>query len=101
VKIGKLLVHSGEIELRGDLEQMLSIEEPHEVSVRLIRKDGEPLRGEATIVLSHDGTELFRSVEVIDGKVTVPTPGAGEYEVMVESDDQVARMRVKVTRDDG
>ena len=94
-----LLLAERELEVQGSVTTTLELEEPHDVAVKLQQSDGRPFRGRATIVLRDGTREILRRVEEINESLTVPTPGPGEYELTVESEDFESRMRVRVTRD--
>ncbi len=99
VKSRGLVLAEREIDVQGSAEATLALEEPHDVSVRLQQADGKPFRGRATVILKDAGREILRTVEDIQDVLTVPTPGPGEYELTVESEEYLSRMRVKVTRE--
>ncbi|MBI4605509.1 MAG: hypothetical protein HY721_26385, partial [Planctomycetes bacterium] len=96
---GRLLRHDAVVEVEGDVEQRLPLAPQHEVSVRLLVADDEPFRGEAEVTVLAGDVELYRATETIDETLTVPTPGPGEYVIVVRSPDRTARIGVVVSED--
>jgi hypothetical protein len=90
------LHHQGEVEIADDLDRTVAIAEGEDVTVGLHVEDGEPFTGEAEVVLEKDGREVYRRIEILNGAVTVPTGGEGEYEVLVQSADRSARVAFEV-----
>jgi hypothetical protein len=62
----------------------------------LLVSENKPFRGRAEVRLLQGERELYKQVQMIDETVTIPTPGAGEYELVVQSADRSARMRIAV-----
>jgi hypothetical protein len=93
---GKLLRRDTTLDLQADHEERLALEPPHEVPVRLLIAEDRPFVGEAEISLLRDGRELYRSRESIDETALLPTPGPGDYEVVVKATGYSTRFTIQV-----
>jgi hypothetical protein len=99
VRVEKLLLHEADFDLQESFKDSVHLEKTGEVSVQLFVSEGEPFVGRAEVTLLQGERELYKQVQMIDGTATVPTPGAGEYEIVVRSDDRSARMRIHCGQD--
>ena len=79
------------VDLSGDAEERLSVEETEDVTVRLLVAPSEPFRGRATITVFKEGREIYRGTEDVQDAVTVRTAGKGDYEIHVRSEDRSAK----------
>jgi len=92
------------VDLSGDAEERLSVEETEDVSIRLLVTPSEPFRGRATITVFKEGREIYRAAEDIQEAVTVPTAGKGDYEIHVRSEERSAKFAFELKgtrREDG
>jgi hypothetical protein len=96
VRIEKLLLHEADFDLQESRKDSVRLQRATEVSVRLLVSENKPFRGRAEVRLLQGERELYKQVQMIDETVTIPTPGAGEYELVVQSADRSARMRIAV-----
>jgi hypothetical protein len=85
------------LKLEDATEQVIQLWVPVDVSVRLLSADGLPFRGDARVHLFKESLEVYRGLRQVDGKVTVPVPAPGIYELWIHSGDQSTRERFQLS----
>jgi hypothetical protein len=95
-----LLHWEGEIAVSGDLNQTVPIDRGEDITLQVLVSDGVAFKGRAEVVLWKDGREVYRVFEEIEGSVTVPTAGPGDYELLVHSEDRRAHVTFTLTREE-
>jgi hypothetical protein len=96
IKVKGILVHEERLDLLQDREEVIAIDACSDLLVRLVTPEEKPFQGQAEVVLSRGGKEIYRGLEEIKEAVSVCLPGPGEYELVVRSGDQVARKRFQL-----